>query len=404
MDLLNRLFTKRFGPDEYATLVSKALADTGVATVRYDEKSFSLHGPDGLVLHLQGGYSRFCAADSRDRHTVLMDLVSDFAAMASIPADFASAKEYLLPVVRSAAFFPLARLQSQASGKADTRLGVAAQRVADDLVVCLAYDAGGSVSYIGQKSLDRWQVGFPEALTIARDNLRERTDPSWMAQPSPGLYVGQWGDSYESSRMLLTDLIHRLPLDGDPVVSVPSRNQLWVTGSRNASGLDSTIKFCQKEHFGAYPLSPHLFVLHDREWGSFIPGFKASRDSLRHIELRRAAADYGLQKGYLDAMNEKEAKDLFVASCTVYEESVTERQYSVCIWSKGVDSLLPLTDEVILVIDPETKDRVSVKWSIAQSVVGRLMEKQDDLLPERYRVRSFPSQEEIAELRRATSA
>jgi hypothetical protein len=69
-----------------------------------------------------------------------------------------------------------------------------------------------------------------------------------------------------------------------------------------------------------------------------------------------------------------------------------------------VDSLLPLTDEVILVIDPETKDRVSVKWSIAQSVVGRLMEKQDDLLPERYRVRSFPSQEEIAELRRAASA
>lgn len=404
MDLLNRLFSKHFGPDDYAALVSKALTDAGVATVRYDEKSFSLHGPDGLVLHLQNGYSRFCAAGKRDRHIVLMDFVSGFAAMASIPADFATVKAHLLPVVRSAACFPLAQLQFQASGKAGAGPSVAAQRVADDLVVCLAYDAGGSVSYIGQESLDRWQVAFPEALTIARSNLRERTDPSWMAQPSPRLYVGQWGDSYESSRMLLTDLIHRLPLDGNPVVSVPSRNQLWVTGSKNAGGLDSTIKFCQKEHFGAHPLSPHLFVLHDHQWASFIPGFKASRDSLRHIELRRAAADYGLQKGYLDAMNEKEGIDLFVASCTVYEESVTERQYSVCVWSKGVDSLLPLTDEVILLVDPETKDRVSVKWSIAQSVVGHLMEKQDDLLPERYRVRSFPSQEEIAELRRVVLA
>jgi hypothetical protein len=402
VDLFKKVFTKRFGRNEFAALVSKALAESGTSTVGYDEENFSLHCADGSTVFLENGHASFCAAEKRDRQSVLKKFVAGSVVRESIPSDFEVARPHLVPVVRSASYFGFTYLQSQASGKNDLGLKVATHVLAGDLVTGLAYDTEHTMSFVNQVSLGKWHIGFTEAMNVARDNLRGRTDPNRMVQHAPGLFVGQWDDSYETSRMLLTDMIYRLPLYGDPVVSVPSRNQLWVTGSRNAGGIDSMIRFCQEDHFGAYPLSPYLFLLRDGQWTKFMPEAETLQGSLNAIERRRLALDYGQQKKYLEVIYEREKIDVFVASYTVFTVNATGREYSASVWSNGVDSLLPATDETILLVDPKTKDRVSVTWPIMQSVVGDMMEKRADLIPERYRVRSFPSPEKIAELRRRT--
>jgi uncharacterized protein YtpQ (UPF0354 family) len=403
LDFFKRVFPKRFGRNEYAAMVSKALSEAGVAQVRYDEEEFSIHRADGGTVFLENGHARFCAAEKRDRQSVLMEFVSGCLSFEPVPESFARARASLMPIVRSASYVSLSNLQSQSVGERRLGLEIATQTLSADLVAGLAYDTDQSLSLINHSNLEKWGTGFDEALSAARENLRDRTDPSRMVQHAPGLFVGQWDDSYESSRMLLTDLIYRLPLDGDPVVSIPSRNQFWVTGSKNSAGIDLMAQFCKGEHLGAYPLSPYLFLLCGGHWTKFRPETKTLTEMLNSIERNRMVLDYGQQKGYLESINVRDNIDIFVASYMAYTENETGREYSTCVWSNGVDSLLPQTDEIILLIDSETKERIKATWDVAQLVVGHRMEKQSDLFPERYRVRSFPSSDEISELRRRIS-
>ena len=67
-------------------------------------------------------------------------------------------------------------------------------------------------------------------------------------------------------------------------------------------------------------------------------------------------------------------------------------------WTEGVDTLLPKTE--IVVLQSLSQDRSSAcvhatgEWDRVQEVVGHLMEPVG-LYPERYRVRSFPTPEQI---------
>src|ERR1700733_10109134 len=87
-----------------------------------------------------------------------------------------------------------------------------------------------------------------------------------MKEIAPGLYEGQWKDSYESSRILLTDLVYRLSVSGEPVAFIPNRNEFCVTGSHKHVGLKALLKTSEAPHFGAHPLSPNRYLLRDASW------------------------------------------------------------------------------------------------------------------------------------------
>jgi hypothetical protein len=69
---------------------------------------------------------------------------------------------------------------------------------------------------------------------------------------------------------------------------------------------------------------------------------------------------------------------------------------------KGVDSLLPRTD-VIFFMDPalgtEAPPVAIARWEDVEKVVGELLVPAEGLYPERYRVRGFPSEEQLARWR-----
>jgi hypothetical protein len=119
--------------------------------------------------------------------------------------------------------------------------------------------------------------------------------------------------------------------------------------------------------------------------------------------LRRQGTDYAQQKKTLDAIHEKEGRVVFVSPCQFPQDSESGRRYSICVWPRGGECLLPLTEKVAFLIDPASKESVTATWPAMQSVTGHRLEKEADLFPERYRVRSFPSDEEIAAMRRAAA-
>jgi hypothetical protein len=75
------------------------------------------------------------------------------------------------------------------------------------------------------------------------------------------------------------------------------------------------------------------------------------------------------------------------------------------VWSRDVDSLLPVTDEITLFLNPEAPEGDSseflrVPWKKACARLGGLMEPVDGLIPQRVRVRSFPDAAMLEELTR----
>jgi hypothetical protein len=401
--LLNRLFSKRPSKRDFAELVKEALAKSGITGMDYDEKGFCLKMSEkGNVIFLDNGYAKYCKADNRLRKILLEQICSSFVESKSeMPGDFALARPHLMPIVRDSSYLSLVELHSRACGLDTSNIKCPFKVLVDGLSVLLAYDTDQSIQQVNQATLDRWGISFGEGLQVAIDNLRERTNPNLVTEEAPGVYLGRWDDSYESARILLTDLIYRLSVDGEPVVFLPNRNQFWVTGSRNAAGLKTVLKMGGETHFEPHPLSPNLYLLSDSKLNSYIPEDIPLRDEWFSLRRRRESVDYTQQKDSLDKVFEKDNTNIFVASYKIFRlDDGTE--YSACVWSKGVDSLLPKTEKIFFVVDPKEKNYVSVQWEAAIPIVGHLMDEESNLLPTRQRVRLFPSEGQLDELRLMT--
>ena len=106
------------------------------------------------------------------------------------------------------------------------------------------------------------------------------------------------------------------------------------------------------------------------------------------------AAEYNEQKHLLDSLNESQGVDRFVASYSVVEKDGVVSSY--CVWSKGVDSLLPQTDTIALMDSPEGA-AASVPFEIIMDKFGSLF-LETDYYPKRYYVRDFPTEQQFTEL------
>ncbi len=400
MDLLTKLLSKKAPTrDEFAALVMKALSQTGIENIVYESAHFVLKvsGQDNTIF-LDNGYAAYCKADKKQRQAVIAQFCSGWKQTPEIPADFESVRPCLMPVIRDEMNSHLFELDLRSKNIDVSKAECPTKSLVGSLVVGLAYDTEHTIQHINKTSFDEWNVSFEDALKQAKDNLRDKTDPNGMKEEAPGLYRSQWADSHDCARILMTDLIYRLNVDGDPIAFLPNRNQLWVTGNRNQAALRILLTLGNEAHFESYPISPDLLILKDGVWEVYVPEDPSLRDLLCSLKRRRTGVDYQQQKRALDAIHEAEGTDIFVASFLLVTRK-DESQYSTCVWTKDVESLLPKTEYISLLINHETKDHLSVPWDRALPVLESLLEKEPGILPERYRVSSFPTEEQLARLR-----
>jgi uncharacterized protein YtpQ (UPF0354 family) len=400
MSVLNKWFPKKVPTrEEFAALVMKRLSQSGVQNVVYEREHFVLKLEGNNLIILDNGHANYCKADKREREAILVRLCSIGSPKSEIPADFNSARPSLMPVIRHAAYASLVELDLRAKNVDVSKLESPTKPLFGSLVLGLAYDTEHSIQQINKTTFERWGVSFEEALKEATDNLREKTNPNGMKEEAPGIYRSQWADSYDCVRILMTDLIYRLAVAGEPIAFIPNRNQLWVTGNRNAQGISLLLEIGQEAHFEPYSVSPDLFMLSDGVWRVYVPEDRAVRDSLLSLQQRREAVDYQQQKQALELIHKTQGIDIFVASYSIFERKDGSR-YSSCLWANGVDSLLPKAQYIRFGVDKDTKDYILLPWESALAVAGDLMEEQAGYIPKRYRVRFFPNKEQIERLRK----
>ncbi len=103
--------------------------------------------------------------------------------------------------------------------------------------VSLAVDTPTGELDVGPEDLARWNADFDRLMQKARSNLLARGGEEGFLKLGPGRFRSSWQDNLDGSRMLLPGILRRLPLAGDPVVVLPSRDTLLVVGSEDPAAL-----------------------------------------------------------------------------------------------------------------------------------------------------------------------
>ena len=400
MSMLDRLFGAP-SRERFARLVMAGIRRAGDGRkIHFDDAHFCLR-PEGheiSVMNLSNVYAEYCAADKTLRPKLLVNVVRNwFADRRALPEAFEDVHPDLLPTVRSRAYFEFAVLQLKRAGGAG--FDYPQQILADHLAIGLVYDLPDSMRTIVGQDLDNWGVTFYEALEAAAANLRQKEDPVFVS-PQDGVYISATGDNYDASRLILTDMVQQFDMRGEPIAMVANRDTLILTGSENPAGLKIMAVRARQAMEEPRPIWPVPLRLVDDEWTEWLPpaSHLLHRD-FATLRLQALGQQYAEQKELLDAHYRRSGRDMFVASFSGAQNNQTGELRSYCVWSDGVQSLLPQTD-LVYFFQPGERDEsavTAVPWDSVMGELGNSLERQE-LYPPRYLVGSFPTEAQLQRL------
>ena len=317
---------------------------------------------------------------------------------AEIPRSFAAVAPTLMPMVRDRRYLDMALLMARVSGPRVLEVSEIAafprREIAGELVLTLVRDSPDSTSQVSESDLKQWGVSFDQACEAAMKNLRARTELR-MEELAPGLYGSQWHDTYDATRILLTDLLRKLPLSGDLVVAAPTRTHLLVAGSDNRPALAALISTAvQLLDSDPKPLSADVLQFSSNRWTE---SWLRNAPDLVNARCKLLQRDYAQQKDLLDKLNQASGTDLFVASYLLAKDNGNgEPLVNVANLTEGVATLLPKADYLMLMT--RAQESLIVTWADAEVVLGGVLKKLN-LHPPRYLAEVFPNPEQLAVLR-----
>ncbi|MCC2972473.1 hypothetical protein [Massilia sp. IC2-476] len=379
-------------PHKYAQLLMKKLAiHHPDEPVRFDEAGFRLLvGSDGSqVINLHNLYPEYCAADKHER---VLQLERAIAIMRppGLPATFAEARTHLMPVLRGRGMMEYLRLM-ELGKEPSASSGSLAFPFSSDTALMLVHDGEHMMQSFGAAQLEQWGVTADQALAAAMDTLRDASVDRFV-QIEPGLFAGDWGDAYDSSRLLLADLAHRIA-GANPVAMAPARGTLLLASGNNVEGVRAMVALSQRiADSEPRPVSALMYRYQDGRPVDYVPEDEVARSALENLKRQYLFGDYAAQKETLDELHEKSGTDIFVASYKVMRDETQGIEYSLCSWTNGVDSLLPRTERVALVVyeGDEMQELLMLPWDALHAACAELMVPVPDAYPERYRVTAFP--------------
>lgn len=213
MGLLD-FFKRKTPQDRFVEEMQGRLTATGMfAELRYQPQTFSFSGtkPDGgrINIFLNNVYDDASRAQGEEREATI-------------------ARAHVMPSVRTRMDTEVTRLLNQHHNVA--ALSPVAWPVAADVKTLLSYDGADSIVRLDADQVAKWGIGRDELYAQAIDNLRLR-GPERFTTTAHGLHVSAWQDDYDNARILLPELLRRLPVTGELLAMAPSRNDLFLTGS-----------------------------------------------------------------------------------------------------------------------------------------------------------------------------
>jgi hypothetical protein len=388
--------------EQLAAAVAAEFARHGLKPKSFDAERYQFEF-DGAFVALGNLYDAWRLAEPAKRGELVERFVRGFRETGARFATFAEVEKLLSPLVRSKAEVCAFELAASNAKSANETVKFPYAILAGDLVIALGVDLRDSILRVSQQHLEQWGVTFDDALAIALGNFQRRSFLVEFARSPIGHSVFEATkaeDDQSSTLVLPPSEFFRFPmLEGDPVVVAPSRNHLFLTGSRNEDGLAAIANFVA----GILPQTPHrcsveMLRLADGAWVSWRPEGRAMavyRAALR----QRDALDYESQKQQIEEMRPKTGEEAFVSKLVLFSRG--GEATTLAVWPEAVSNgLLPRAD--IIAFHPKSAEGavpVTVPWETAVPIVEELLAPEPDLYPPRWRYRAFPDAAALAALR-----
>ena len=389
---------RKFADKMIAELRRAGLADEA----ELDEEEFRLVAGD-VWINLGNAFAERQRASLLGRREVLRRYARALVGgPPELPDSAAEARPNLLIRVRDLDWCATMEIHN-AAARGGGGVAMTYQPLNEHLAVEVVYDGPSTISVLAHEKLVEWGVSLEEAVRTGRANLRGHTQDIFLAL-APGVYRSPWQDSYGAARLLLTELISRLALRGDPVALLPHRDHLLLTGSEDEVGLGRIAAIAEPLLHEPRQIIGRAFVLRDGSWLPFVPPDDHPHQEVfrRLVQVTEALA-YGDQQGALDDLHYAESDEVFVASVMLTPQRHSHVDATSCTWTEGVRSLLPRTDRIAFISlgVTEAENRMWwVPWEEASAVMSDAMQPQG-LRPERWLVETFPNADHLTALEQA---
>ncbi|MCU0702307.1 MAG: hypothetical protein MUC96_37905 [Myxococcaceae bacterium] len=361
-------------------------------------------GQPVAVLSLANAWEEFSALPKDQRHRVIERFAAPALLDVSSFSNLEAMKGSLLPRVRDRLYPNLLalRMRQQLGPGLDvgkTQPELPHRPLADWLAVSLCIDLPTSIADCLGHHFTDWKASFDELFPIALGNLRARSQQPFV-RVAPGVYVSPFRDSHDPARLLLSELFASFELKGAPVAGVPNRDTLIVTGADDEAGLSEFVTLMKMGLKEPRPVSSAPLVLGEGGWSMFDPAFEGPLAAeLRLLAAQVPIEHHAQQKEALEAEFARLEREVFVATYTAFR-SPEGRVRTFGTWARGVPTLLPKTDELMLTVMPEDGQGEPVvtraTWDSVTRVCGHRLVREPGLWPERWLATSFPSDDELA--------
>ncbi len=386
---------------EFAAYVAKLLRKGGdQRSLRYDADQFALVGNDGGFVNLGNVWAYYERAGFFSRGKIVRDHVRAIltsSARSNEERTFEDVRANLVLLVRSADYVAHIASMEHSLGQPSAMVDPSRRPIGERLFAMLGINHAESLAVVSQKQIEGWGQTADELFRIARFNLRMLV-PTPFVELAPGLYVSEHGDYLDSGRLLLTEVVARLPVRGDVVAMVPNPAVVLVCGSEDEDGLARLAALAEMQLDDPKHVSSELVMLRGEDWVSFrLEGESAAARALRKLDVLDRARSYEAQR---DTLQAKVGEDAYVARAMVFE--LTDgKVLSTATLTEGVRTYLPRTERVHFITnemleDPETRGPEPVTWEKMEELVGPLTIV-PDTFPPRFFVDRFPDPARLAE-------
>lgn len=381
--------------DQFAKLVMAAFHRADRKGLTYDKVKFRIKHNDGTETYLSNLYAEHCRLSENRRESHLRDLVRSLVDTEhNLETTLEEARPHLRPKVYLRAHY--LSMQHKQLLKDEEPSYAPFFPVGEHLVSTVVYDQPTSIRTVLKDELTAWNVTFDEAMTLACENLLEAELRYEVIQD--GLYATVCDDFYDSSRLLLLNHIEDWPVEGDFVVTVPTRDTLFVTGSRDKAGLETLFELTAQEYRNhpraLSPLPLRLVNGKLKDWA--IPKSHKLYSQYLQLQSELMGELYAPQYEYLVELHEKEGIELVVAGVYAIQDKATGLQRTYCTWIEGIDSLLPKTDLIAFYTEDESV--TLCEWDRVMDVIGNRLERHDEYYPPLYLVTDFPTARQIQKI------
>ncbi len=369
----------------FVAALRRALAVLPGANVRIDAKTLTARSGDGREDWLQHRWDTLRCAPTEARDEMIVAMARSLVAPQREPR--AVSPGTLVPRIRHRYHHHALRLQEEYDARWSAPPLI--WPLGSHLSVELVFDRETVMTTAGPAALASVGLTRTAAWEVALDNLRGRTSDDALNATGPGVFTLRVGDCLDSSRLLLTDRIRALQVEGAHVALPASRDTLVITGDEDPSGLETLLSEAV-----TCVHSPRLDTvtplrLSAAGWQTWLPEGGPLGAAWSELSRRARAGHHAHQRSLLARLHEQRGVAMTISPLGI--RALADGVETIATWPPD-EALLPRADRV-LVATEEGLPAVEVPWWALEAVCGELLVPAGGLWPPLFYARRPPDLE-----------